>query len=162
MAEIVLNKQYNAGDRSDLRCLGAFTAEGGVSSGGGGTLASVSTRTLTQDVAVTGATVAITSLGGVALAGSTINGVIVRNVTAIVCATATNYAVGDTGTAAKWASAVPLTIDATSTGSDFAVATVPSKAHATNPIVLTATGGTFTSGTVRVQASVTTYGAPPK
>jgi TRAP-type mannitol/chloroaromatic compound transport system substrate-binding protein len=161
--EILVNQQYGAGTGDSYRFGGSLAVDGSITSGGTATLAPVTSRVVTGDVPVTAGNIAtnVSTLGGVALAGATILGVVVRNVTALTAAGGTSYSVGDSATATKWGTTLPFTIDATTTSANFLAGTGATVAAAT-PIVLTLNAGTWTAGTVRVQAQILTIGAAPK
>jgi hypothetical protein len=93
---------------------------------------------------ISGATATATNL---IPAGSIVFGVTVRVTTAITGAT--TFDVGDGTDVDRWGAAISINADTTTTASNFTITSVPIYASATS-VVLTANGGNFSAGGVRV------------
>ena len=144
---------------------GLITANGGLQSGtGAGEIDVVSNsgalmgvRTVETVVsAMSGPTVTATAL---IPAGSFCCGITVRVTTLVTSAGATTFAVGDGTDPDCWGSAIAFALGTTSDSSKFNITGLPFYAGATN-VVITANGGTFTAGAVRIAVHYITLTGP--
>jgi len=97
-------------------------------------------------------------------AGAFIVGVTVQNLTALTGAAGfASYTIGDGTTADRWGTGIGITANTTTTSANFANygagATEDHRMAAVN-VVLTATGGNFATGSVKVAVCYITMGAP--
>jgi hypothetical protein len=105
------------------------------------------TSVTTELTGLSGASATATSL---IPAGSIVTGVTIRVTTEITSGDgATSFQIGDGTDADRWGTGIVFTAGTTTSGSAFTITSVPIYAAATN-VVLTATGGTFSAGAVRV------------
>lgn len=104
--------------------------------------------------ALSGATA---SFAGAIPAGSVVVGVVARVTTAITGAT--SFSIGDGTTATAFGSNIAVASGTTTTNANWTLTAIPNYPSGAN-IVLTANGGNFTGGVVRVTVYYMSFGAP--